>query len=602
MNMGASARTRVPVMIWLAACLVAIIFAAAYVNLRLVAAERTAAARSRSARLELFQTLNLLEDAETGERGYLLTGKRLYLQPYYSARQFLPSELALLRRLLQRSPSERHEIDLITSLARLKMLEMQQIIALRNEHKEADAIRIVNNGQGNVVMGRIRNVISTTYLAETGDLLDREAREAAYTRNTLIIIVGGSLVLFTLLALAAIAVRRELIYRHQAETALRASEQNYATTLRSIGDAVIATGADGHIRFMNGAAELLTGWRLEEALGKNAAEVFRLVNLQSRSEVESPIVRVLRDGEPVGLANDTLLISKDGSEHPIDDSGAPIRDGKGALIGSVLVFRDISRRKELEQAIRDSESRLRAIVETAVDAVITIDQEGVVQSFNAAAQRIFGYSSEEVIGRNISMLMPEPYRQEHDGYLSAYLETGVAKVIGIGREAVGMRKGGSTFPMDLAVSEFRAGSRRLFAGFVRDITDRKRADSDREAHLAEIRQLNIRLQRAMAESHHRIKNQLQMLAALLDMSLGEMDTIPRSSLSRLTSHIQALAALHDMLTIESKSGGDTEAVPFRSALEKLLPTLQVSAGGRRLNAEIDDLSFSLKRAGSLLLL
>ena len=126
--------------------------------------------------------------------------------------------------------------------------------------------------------------------------------------------------------------------------------------------------------------------------------------------------------------------------------------------------------------VRDSEERLRAILETAVEGIITIDERGIVESMNPAAERIFGYSAAEVIGRNVSMLMPSPDRERHDGYIQNYVRTGQAKIIGIGREVVGQRKDGTVFPMDLAVSEVKLANRRLFTGFVRDITERKRVE------------------------------------------------------------------------------------------------------------------------------
>lgn len=126
--------------------------------------------------------------------------------------------------------------------------------------------------------------------------------------------------------------------------------------------------------------------------------------------------------------------------------------------------------------VRDSEERLRAILETAVEGIITIDERGVVESINPAAENIFGYAAAEVIGQNVSMLMPSPDREQHDSYIRNYLRTGHAKIIGIGREVVGQRKDGTVFPMDLAVSEVKLADRRLFTGFVRDITERKHAE------------------------------------------------------------------------------------------------------------------------------
>jgi PAS domain S-box-containing protein len=128
-------------------------------------------------------------------------------------------------------------------------------------------------------------------------------------------------------------------------------------------------------------------------------------------------------------------------------------------------------------ALYDSEERLRAILETAVEGIVTIDDRGIIESLNPAAEKIFGFRGSELRGKNVSVLMPPPYRQEHDAYLARYLATGQARIIGIGREVVGQRKDGTVFPMDLSVSEVRlAGGQRLFTGFVRDITERKRAE------------------------------------------------------------------------------------------------------------------------------
>jgi PAS domain S-box-containing protein len=139
---------------------------------------------------------------------------------------------------------------------------------------------------------------------------------------------------------------------------------------------------------------------------------------------------------------------------------------------------------QLPPTLEDTEERLRAILETAVEGIITIDERGIIESMNPAAEATFGFNAQEIIGKNVSCLMPSPYRDEHDGYMANYLRTGHARIIGIGREVMGQRKDGSVFPMDLAVSEVKLAERRLFTGFVRDITERKRA----EAKLGELAQ------------------------------------------------------------------------------------------------------------------
>ncbi|MCS7033209.1 MAG: PAS domain S-box protein [Phycisphaerae bacterium] len=134
------------------------------------------------------------------------------------------------------------------------------------------------------------------------------------------------------------------------------------------------------------------------------------------------------------------------------------------------------RQDRTAQALRESDARMRAIVTTAVDAIITIDERGIIDSANPAAERLFGYDRNELAGRNVSVLMPEPYRSEHDDYIARYLRTGKARIIGIGREVIAQRKDGTTFPINLAVSEFRVDDRRMFTGIIHDLTDRRRLE------------------------------------------------------------------------------------------------------------------------------
>jgi len=140
---------------------------------------------------------------------------------------------------------------------------------------------------------------------------------------------------------------------------------------------------------------------------------------------------------------------------------------------------DDTERVQTKDALRENEKRLRAIWKTAVEGIITIDERGSIESRNPAASRIFGYTPEEIVGRNVSVLMPSPDREKHDSYIANYLRTSKAKIIGIGREVVGQRKDGTTFPMELSVCEVGLGERRLFTGFVRDISERRRLEQAR---------------------------------------------------------------------------------------------------------------------------
>ena len=181
--------------------------------------------------------------------------------------------------------------------------------------------------------------------------------------------------------------------RRRAEEALRESEARYATTLASIGDAVIATDLESNITFMNPEAERLTGWLLQEAMGRPIAQFFRIINEYTRAEVESPVDRVLREGIIVGLANHTLLIRKDGSEIPIDDSGAPIKDTVGGTTGVVLVFRDITERKQAEDAVRESEERLHFALSVSQTGAWDLDLVDHTAFRTIEHDRVFGYEA-----------------------------------------------------------------------------------------------------------------------------------------------------------------------------------------------------------------
>jgi PAS domain S-box-containing protein len=172
---------------------------------------------------------------------------------------------------------------------------------------------------------------------------------------------------------------------------------------------VIATDTKSIITFINPVAQHLTGWCQVEACGQPLDAVFRIVNESSRQPVHSPCEIVLREGTIVGLANHTVLIAKDGSETPIDDSAAPIRDAEGHILGVVLVFRDATQQRRHVEA----QERLAAIVQNSQDAIISQDLSGTVLSWNQGAEKLFGFTSDEAVGQPIEIIVPPDMRAEH---------------------------------------------------------------------------------------------------------------------------------------------------------------------------------------------
>ncbi len=282
----------------------------------------------------------------------------------------------------------------------------------------------------------------------------------------------------------SVLVFRDISERKRAEERLREQQEWLRVTLASIGDAVIATDTHGRVTFLNGVAQELTGWTQEEAKGQPLEAVFTILNEKSRHPVENPVEKVLRDGVVVGLGNHTVLIARDGTERPIDDSAAPIRDTAGRILGVVLIFRDVTEQRRAERDVRASEARKSAILETALDCIITMDHEGNVVEFNPAAERTFGYSRDQVIGQELcKFIIPPSLRDRHRMGMAHYLATGEGPVLGKRLELSALRADGTEFPVELAITRIPTDGPPLFTAYLRDITDQKRAEQHRNVRL-----------------------------------------------------------------------------------------------------------------------
>ena len=275
---------------------------------------------------------------------------------------------------------------------------------------------------------------------------------------------------------------QEIERRIGLEKELQERSEYLHVTLTSIGDGVIVTDASGRVTLLNSVAEELTGWTNESAAGVPLEDVFCIINEDTRRNVENPALRALRDGRVIGLANHTLLISKDGTERPIEDSAAPIYSKDGEVLGSVLVFRDVTERRQAERELRASEARKRAMFETALDCIIKMDETGKVVDFNPAAEKTFGYCSSEAVGRELAeLVIPVPLREQHRTGLARFLATGEGPVLGKHLELTALHADGSEFPVEVAITHVPLDGSSLFTAYLRDITERKRGEQYRNA-------------------------------------------------------------------------------------------------------------------------
>jgi two-component system sensor kinase FixL len=289
-------------------------------------------------------------------------------------------------------------------------------------------------------------------------------------------------------------------------------EAQFHAVVDTLVDGLVVIDELGKILVFNPACERLFGYRADEVVGANVSV---LMPSPYREEHDRYLRSYLTTGKAkiIGIGREVVGQRKDGSTFPMDLSVGEVKTGpRPRFVG---IIRDITKRKQAEQALREQETRYRSIVETAPDGIVIIDEKGIIQSFSSAAERLFGYRAEEVIGANVSVLMPSPYREQHDGYIARYLGTGEKRIIGIGRIVTGMRRDGSTFPMELAVGEFRIDGQRFFTGFVRDITERQQS----ERRLVEIQDQLRHMSRVtdMAEMASAIAHELnQPLTAIVN--------------------------------------------------------------------------------------
>lgn len=269
--------------------------------------------------------------------------------------------------------------------------------------------------------------------------------------------------------------------RRDAEAALVGEELNLLID-GAQGHAIYLLDADGRVAIWNKGAERLKGWREDEVVGRDAA-IFYPADAIAEGRPAADLETAARDGR---LEAEDWRVRKDGSEFLADVSITALRNDDGSLRGFAKVVSDITGRRAAEEALRAQESHLRSILSTVPDAMVVIDDQGLIVSFSTAAERLFGYQEAELLGVNVSRLMPSPDRERHDAYIRRFLETGEKRIIGIGRVVFAERRDGSTFPMELSIGEASSESHPLFTGFIRDLTERQQTEARLESLQSEL--------------------------------------------------------------------------------------------------------------------
>ena len=410
--------------------------------------------------------LSLLKDAETAQRGYLLTGDPSYLAPYTQA---LP-EITRRTQALGLNPSS--DSRALSALVTAELDELDQTIRIRRQGDISTALEIVRSDRGRDTMERIRQSVDRIIARETALFRERNNNALRHGYQTRIQVQIGAIFLAFLLWVAIRRINRliaDLDASREREALGRAA---LATTLRSIGDAVLTTDRQGRVSFLNPIAEELTGWSAAQAEGRALSEIFQVKDELTGDPAPDITLKVLREDLPATVSDATVLHSRDGREIPIDDSAAPIHDESGSLTGVVLVFRDVTQRRRQQRQLEDSESRYRLLFDANPEAMWVFDQESLAfLAVNQAAIRRYGYSREEFLALNLRDIRPAED-------IPALVETVRAHDPNVHYDGPWRhrRKDGTILYADITAHTIQFGDRDAVLVMAADVTERRRLE------------------------------------------------------------------------------------------------------------------------------
>jgi len=543
--------------------------------------------------------LAAVQDVETGARSYVLTGDQRFLEPYEAAPATLDKLQRELRELIRDNPALLRRLDQLENLVAAKLAVSQAIILLRQQGDIAGAQSEIASGRGRKQMVALRQVLNDMRREETRLLELRQTQVDNSTLRTLLTLGLGLVITIVLLLAIFGLLAREVAAHQQTETALRRSEENLAVTLNSIGDAVLSTDTAGRVMRMNRMAEVLTGWKRAEARGRPIAEVFHIVNEESRAPAPIPVDEVLATGEIRQLTTLTAQISRDGTERSIADSAAPIRDPEGRVLGVVLVFRDMTGERAARKAQHESEARYRTLFESIdqgfclVEMIFDRQEHPVDYRFietNPAFEKQSGLK--DAVGRTMREFAPNLERE--------WFETlGRVAVTG---EPARYHNRASSLNRAYDIYAFRFGNpvKRQVAVLFSDITDRQRAQEELLQSAQKVQAANLQLQAANTELEafsysvsHDLRAPLRHVQGYVEMltheAQAQLTDKARRYLTTITDAAREMGQLIDDLLAFSRMGRtemQETTVDLAPLIQEIRQMLERTVPGRNIRWHI----------------
>jgi PAS domain S-box-containing protein len=544
--------------------------------------------------------LSALKDAETGQRGYLLTDDEEFLKPYFAAQGNIITRIAELRRLTVISGARQH-LDTMAPLINAKLAELSQTIELKRKLDSSSALAIVKNGRGKLSMDSIRAEMGAFIQIETDDQKQNMSEFESNMRRMFSILLIASL---TILLLAFIFVY--FIYRgtqqrlkdlvhletqhlleiqegmnkqlQHANATLQVSEEKLSVTLYSIGDAVMSTDAEGRVTLLNPLAEKLTGWTLAQAVGCPVGDVFNIVNQDTREPATIPVKETLEKGTIQGLANHTVLIALDGSECAIADSCAPIRDREGQVVGAVLVFRDVTKEYAVQKALRDQQFYTRSLIESNIDALMTTDSSGIITDVNKQMEILTKCTRKELINSPFKNYFTDPN----------LAEAGIKLVLSNKKvtnyELTARASDGQETEVSYNATTFygRDGVLQGVFAAARDITERKRLDQALQENNVELESARSVAEKAnlaksdfLANMSHEIRTPMNAIIGMSYLALKtELTSRQRDYINKIKrSSRHLLGIINDILDLSKIEAGKLTVENTEFELEKVLDNI-----------------------------
>ena len=552
---------------------IAIVGTITYTRVRLLSDAAGYVSRSERVRYALQRTLSTVQDAESAVRGYYITHEDPFLEPYIGARTELDSNLQSLTELLADTPTQLERFRELDHLARARLDRLNTAVKQMRDGTFVMPAPPRASSENKKLMDAFRAQIRVMQQYEDSQLTERLRASQRARKQALISTVSMSGIATTLVLLLMIVSRR-------AGIKIRASERWLGTTLKSIGDGVIATDADGAIRFLNPVASELTGWSQAEAQGRSVEEVFRIVGVADRKPAESPVAQVLRQATLAGSLSRAVLISRDGTEFPIEDSGAPIRDERGEIQGVVIVFKDASAVRAAQLAVQASEERQRLALEGAELGALDHDLVNGTAIWNDRLHTILGHRPGTQL--DPAMINRQTYPEDLEYVKNALRHAKVNhapfrcehRIVRANDQAVRWISSNGFFVYD------KDGQPVRFIGVVRDTTENRRLEAQ-ERQAQKLDALGT-LAGGIAHDFNNILAVLRGNLAIVRAEVGANTEVMSSVVDMENACNRATALVRQILTFGSRQDQDRKVLQLESVVKEGMRLLRAT-----LPAEID---------------